>query len=96
MVEALPRFLQPSHLSFDYKRIRPSETHFHLPLPLKHWEQGSINFFDILSAMIRGIDLQRQSLRHVLLSNEITTPELSNVAKLLKERLMRCLVSAVA
>ena len=88
MVESLPRVLQPSHMSIDYKRIRPLDTHFHLPIPLKHWEQDSVSFFDVLNKMMRRDDPQHQRLRHILLSDGLTPPELSRVAKLSEEGLI--------
>ena len=74
--------------SVDYKRIRSLETHFHLPIPLMHWEQRAFRFLTVLDGMIHLFDLQHPHLRHILLSDEIPQPELAKVVKLLDERLI--------
>lgn len=75
-------------MSVDYKKIRPLETHFHLPIPAKHWAREAFSFSDVLDKMTRRFDFQHPNLRHVLLSDEITPPELATVTKLLDERLI--------
>jgi len=74
-------------MSVDYKKISLG-THFHLPIPLKHWEQQSFSFFDVLHKMMHRFEFQHPYLRHILLSDEIDSTELGIVAKLLSERLI--------
>ena len=75
-------------MSVDYRKIRPWETNFHLPIPLTHWEQKAFSFSDVLHKMMRRFDIQHPHLRDILLSNELPQPELAEVVKLLDERLI--------
>jgi hypothetical protein len=88
IVESLPRFVQPSRMSVDYKKIRSIGTHFGLPIPLKHWEQEAFSLLDVLDKMIFQSDFEHPHLRDILLSDELARLELGMVAKLLDERLI--------
>lgn len=72
----------------EYKKTRPLETHFHLPIPVKHWIQEAFTLSGVLDNVMRRFDFQHPKLRHVLLSDEVTLPELTTVTKLLDERLI--------
>jgi hypothetical protein len=75
-------------MSVDHRKIRPSKTHFHLPIPLKYWKHEAFSFFDLLDKMMLRFSFQDPQLRHIILSDELTRPELRMVATLLDERLI--------
>lgn len=81
LVESFPRIVPFSRLSADHKKIRPFETHFHLPIPLKHWEQEPFSFFHVLDKMLRRFDFEHPHLRYILLSDGLVSLELGMAAK---------------
>lgn len=88
-MESLPRIVQPSIRPADYRNVRLSETCFHLPIPKSHqYQQPAFSFLDARAQLLRNFDFQHPHLRYALLSDEATPAELTEVAKLLEERLI--------